>query len=205
VVVLLDEVDRLFAHPEYCDEFFGLVRSWHNNRAFNDTWERFNVVLSYSTEARALIKDHSQSPFNVGSILDAKDFTRSEVIELNRRHGDPLAEQQLDRLIILLAGHPYLVRHALYELVRQDVQFEDLIETACHLDGPFGDHLSRYLFWLGDRPHLREAFGTALRTEKCEKDADFHDLRSCGLLKGHTRRAAEPRCGLYRQFFMEHL
>ena len=46
------------------------------------------------------------------------DFTREQVEDLNWRHGRPLQTGlELDHILDLLHGHPYLVRKALYDML----------------------------------------------------------------------------------------
>ena len=130
VLLLMDEVDRVFGHP-YRDDFFGLLRSWHNSRAFEPQWDRLNLVLAYATEASLLIADQNQSPFNVGETLETSDFTRTEVAALNQRHGSPLkSDVQIDAVMTLLAGHPFMTRRAFYLLVRQPLSFDELLARS---------------------------------------------------------------------------
>lgn len=105
-VFALDEVDRIFGYPAYASEFFGFLRSWHNKRAFDETWNNLNLVLVYSTESSLLITDQNQSPFNVGELLESADFTTEQVIELNQRHGSPLHEGEIELLMSVVSGHP---------------------------------------------------------------------------------------------------
>ena len=76
VVWGLDEVDRL-SNCAYKNDFFGLLRSWHNFR-----WAPFTIVLAYAAEAHLLIPDLNQSPFNVGTRLTLEDFTFEQVADL---------------------------------------------------------------------------------------------------------------------------
>ena len=117
LVLLLDEVDRVFQFAEYRSDFFGLIRSWHNARARDPLWQRLNLVLAYSTEAHELIQDGNQSPFNVGEVYTTSDFSVAQVRRLNEAHGRPVKEGQMNTLMKLLAGHPFLIRKALYEMV----------------------------------------------------------------------------------------
>ena len=88
----LDEVDRLFTCP-FASEVFGLFRTWHNERAVDPTapWGRLTLAIVYATEAHLFITDQNQSPFNVGTRLELKDFSIEQVGELNTRYGSPLA------------------------------------------------------------------------------------------------------------------
>src|SRR5262249_48359004 len=62
----LDEVDRLFVTP-YGSEVFGLLRSWHNERALDPSgpWSALTIAIAFATEAHLFITDMNQSPFNV--------------------------------------------------------------------------------------------------------------------------------------------
>ncbi|NTU66047.1 MAG: toll/interleukin-1 receptor domain-containing protein, partial [Chloroflexi bacterium] len=84
LVLAIDEADGLLQSDFYTD-FFGLLRSWHNRRATNPEWEKFNLVLVISTEPYLLIADMNQSPFNVGLHLGLSDFTIEQVRDLNVR------------------------------------------------------------------------------------------------------------------------
>jgi hypothetical protein len=204
-VFALDEVDRIFGYPGYASEFFGLLRSWHNKRAFDETWSNLNLVLAYSTESSLLIQDQNQSPFNVGEPLESSDFTSDQVIELNQRHGSPLSRAEIDLLMSVVSGHPYLVRKALFELVANRRTFDVLRSSAADDDGPFSDHLQRSLVWLAGHEGLKAAFKSLLQTGVCDTDTNFHGLRAAGLVRGHSRQSAQPRCGLYRLYFTERL
>jgi AAA-like domain len=101
---------------EFRSDFFGMLRSWHNNRALptKRIWKQFDLALVTATEPYHLIANLNQSPFNVGEVLLLDDFTPEQVADLNHRHGLPLTRLQASQLMALLHGHPYLVRRVLY-------------------------------------------------------------------------------------------
>jgi hypothetical protein len=204
VVLIMDEVDRLL-HVPYRDDFFSLIRSWHERRAREETFDKLNLVLAYSTEPFLFIQDAS-SPFNVGLRIELTDFNRDQVEDLNRRH-EQLArnDNEIDTLMQLVGGHPYLVRRAFYDLVIRGWTMQQLINEALADDGPFGEHLHRYLLHLHHQPELRAAMKEILRGDTCSDDLLFYRLRSAGLVQGHSRHSAVLRCGLYAQYFGKHL
>jgi len=113
VLLCLDEVDNILSYP-YRDDFFGMLRGWHNRRATRNLWNQFNLMIAHSTEPALFITDLNQSPFNVGAVIRLGDFDRNEVLWLNLRHGSPVPSvEELERLLRLVGGHPYLVRQAL--------------------------------------------------------------------------------------------
>ena len=96
-------------------------------------WDKFNIVLSYSFEASLFIQSLNQSPFNVGRELLATDFTRAQVEQLNQRHSSPVkTTQEMDAMIKLLGGHPFLMRKALYSLVVQKLSVNEFLKQASY-------------------------------------------------------------------------
>ncbi|HEX3556300.1 MAG TPA: AAA-like domain-containing protein [Thermoanaerobaculia bacterium] len=204
VVLILDEVDRLFDRS-YRGDFFAAVRGWHNNRATDEAWENLHLVLGHATEAQ-WIEDLNQSPFNVGDRLRLGDFTRDQVADLNHRHRKPLRNpEEIDGLMELVGGHPYLVRQALYVLATERWSIARLREEAGKDTGPFGDHLRRHLWALLQSERLRAVVGRIARGEGCDDEGLFQRLVATGLVAGEDRTSAHLRCALYQQYFPRHL
>jgi hypothetical protein len=204
IVLALDEVDRLL-QTTFHNDFFGLLRSWHNNRADNPLWNKLKLLMVISTEPQLLITD-IQSPFNVGLNLYLKDFSEAQVRDLNWRHGSPVQETDLARLMNLLNGHPYLTRKALYTLVTEGMTIDDLLRVAATDQGPFGDHLRR-LQWLLRGEHqrdLREALKQIIQRERCVDDELFFRLLRAGVVKG-SGDVCKCRCDLYRLYLKDKL
>jgi hypothetical protein len=202
-VLAMDEVDRLLV-TDFHSDFFALLRSWYNSAAYDDLWQKLTMVLVISTEPYLLITDMDQSPFNVGLKLYLEDFTRSQVEDLNQRHGSPLTTAEEGKLIELLAGHPYLTRKALYTVVAEGMSWSDLARVAPTDEGPFSDHLRRYRWMLRDQPELREALRQVVRQRHCEDEMSFYRLLRAGLVKG-SGSVCRSRCPLYQAYFRDKL
>ncbi|MBK7448822.1 MAG: AAA-like domain-containing protein [Anaerolineales bacterium] len=104
LLLAMDEVERMFTSP-FRSDFFSMLRSWHNNRARGGDWTRFNIALVTSTEPYQLIADLNQSPFNVGLVVELRDFTTDQVKDLNTRHGNPLNSQQIETANLWMDTH----------------------------------------------------------------------------------------------------
>jgi len=205
MVLCLDEVDNVFTRP-YRDDFFGMLRSWHNRRATHDLWNRFNLLIAHSTEPALFIKDLNQSPFNVGKVVRLADFNRDEVLWLNARHGSPLTlAEDIEGLLHLIGGHPYLVRQAFYALSSRKMSFADLKLVAADDSGPFGDHLRRCLWVMRENPQLQKALRQLLQGRGCDDEDSFQRLRAAGLARGESRDVATLRCELYQLYMRKHL
>jgi len=203
----LDEVDRLFTCP-FASEVFGLFRTWHNERAVDPMapWGQLTLAIVYATEAHLFITDQNQSPFNVGTRLEMKDFSLEQVGELNARYNSPLkGEDELARFFQLLSGHPYLVRRGLHEMVTEQTSFDSFEAQADRDEGPYGDHLRRILVLLARDPTLCEVVRGVLRGEPCPTIEDFYRLRSAGVMAGDSAQDVRPRCQLYATYLKRHL
>lgn len=203
LLLAMDEVERMFTSP-FRSDFFSMLRSWHNNRARGGDWTRFNMALVTSTEPYQLIADLNQSPFNVGTVVELKDFTSAQVVDLNQRHGNPLSSEQVAKISELLGGHPYLTRKALYLTASKRATFGDVVENACEDDGPFGDHLRNHLFRMSGYPELKSGLMQVIRYQRCADEHVFFRLRGAGLV----RRAGNdvlPRNPLYAEYFGKRL
>jgi energy-coupling factor transporter ATP-binding protein EcfA2 len=205
VVLILDEVDRLFDRS-YRGDFFAAVRGWHNNRAMEEGWENLHLVLGHATDPALWIENLNESPFNVGDRLRLGDFTRDQVADLNKRHGRPLrAPEEVTGLMELVGGHPYLVRQALYVLATERWSLARLRDEAGKDTGPFGDHLRRHLWALLQNDHLRAVVAGIAKGEGCDDEGLFQRLLASGLIAGENRSKARLRCALYQQYFPPHL
>ncbi|MDZ8261281.1 AAA-like domain-containing protein [Nostoc sp. ChiQUE01b] len=205
LVLAMDEVDRMF-DAEFRSDFFGMLRSWHNNRALptKRIWKQFDLALVTATEPYHLIANLNQSPFNVGEVLLLDDFTPEQVADLNQRHSSPLTRLQASQLMALLHGHPYLVRRSLYLVASQQISVEELFAQAISDRGPFGDHLRYHLFRIYEKKDLVQGFLQAIRNNTCPDERIARLLSAAGLVRreGHI---VVPRCQLYADYFREHL
>ncbi|RMG08268.1 MAG: TIR domain-containing protein [Cyanobacteria bacterium J055] len=200
----LDEVDCVFQYPEMAADFFGLLRAWHEEAKNRNIWKKLRLVVVHSTEVYVPM-DINQSPFNVGLPVELPEFTPQQVREIATLHGLDW-QGEVDRLMAIVGGHPYLIRLALYHISRQDLTLDRLLETAPTEAGLYGDHLRRHLWNLQQQPELERAMRSIVRETQAvrlESSLAFK-LHSMGLvnLKGNE---VVPRSQLYRQYFGERL
>lgn len=203
MLLAIDEIDKTVDSP-FRSDFFGMLRGWHNNRAFKPIWRQIDIALVTSTETYLLIPNPNQSPFNVGEVVPLGDFNATDVGELNQRHGVPLDTAGLARLNELLGGHPYLTRRALYLLASGAQTAATLFANAAAEHGPFGDHLRYHLFRLHGHAELVSGMIQVLRAGRCDDEKVFWRLQGAGLVRGEARQT-QMRNQLYASFFDAHL
>lgn len=199
IILAVDEADKLIL-TSYRENFFGLLRVWHNNRAYGDPWNRLNLVLVISTEPSALISSMDQSPFNVGDDVFLDDFNYQQVYWLNKVHGEPIQGNDFEAFFELLNGHPYLTRKGLYLLISQQWKFQDLIKNASEDDGPFSDHIRSQFRILFDDYQLRKSFDEIIEQRYSEDKTNLSRLLQSGLIKGRGE-TFHCRCKMYSNYF----
>ncbi len=207
----LDEADRLFGY-DYASEAFGLFRSWHNARALDPEkpWSKLTMVISYATEASLFIRDPNMSPFNVGQLLTLQDFTPQEVMTLNERYGSPLKNaEEIESLMRLVGGHPYLIRRCLHAMTVEGVSLSEIQRSGASDEGMFGDHLRRICYLLlnydGADRDLAESVRQLLAGTIEIPSEHFFRLRSAGLLVGESRSQPRFRCAIYEDYLKANL
>lgn len=181
-----------------------MLRSWHNNRALQPIWRQLDLVLVTSTEPYQFVVNLNLSPFYVGEGIDVPDFTPPQVADLNQRHGAPLRADEVQRLLDLLGGHPFLVRRALYLIASGRLTVPELLTQALDDHGPFGDHLRRHLLRMHEYPELRAGLLQVLSSQTCPDERTFFRLHGAGLVR-RDGRAVVPRLPLYAAYFGERL
>jgi hypothetical protein len=207
LVLGLDEVDRVFQYPTIADDFFGLLRAWYEEAGYGDgdLWEKLRLVVVHSTEVYVPL-NVNQSPFNVGLPIELPEFIAEQVQDLTQRHGLNWNSSQVEQLMSIVGGHPYLVRVALYHMATGQLTLDQLLTLAPTEAGLYGDHLRRHLWHLQQHPELAAAFTKVVTTHapvELESVLAFK-LHSLGLvhLQGNY---VTPRFDLYRQYFYERL
>ena len=203
LVLAFDEVERIFGRP-YQQDFFSMLRVWHNNRSKPlSAWEEVDLALVISTEPYLLIDRSDQSPFNVAPSIELSPFSLAAVEELNQRYGGLLTSDELKMLFELLGGHPYLTRLAFYRLkAGAGMTFTELMSRAVAPDGPFGEHLRRMLLLLQAHSGLMAALRQAIANGTVAGEDLSHRLKSAGLVRRQNGRIV-PANLLYARFFRE--
>jgi hypothetical protein len=205
LVLALDDVDRLFEYPDLADEFFGLLRSWHEEAKNREIWKQLRLVVAHSTEVYIPL-NVNQSPFNVGLPIELKAFTSDQVQALAKRHGLDLEDNQIGQLMDLVGGYPYLIQLALYHLWHQDVTLDQLLHPDTIATGIYSEHLQRQLWNLQQNPDLAVAFAKVASADNPVELNLVHGfkLQSLGLVRLRGNQAV-PSCNLYARYFGNHL
>ncbi|MGF1487307.1 MAG: AAA-like domain-containing protein [Prochloraceae cyanobacterium] len=201
LILGLDEIDSIFLYPDLAEEFFGLLRSWHELAKNQPIWKKLRLVIAHSTEVYIPLSVNS-SPFNVGVPIELHQFNETRVLELARRHELDWSIEQVKQLTSWVGGMPYLIRLALYYLKSHNFSLETLLSTEISFNVVYREHLQQQLLSLKNTPQLESTFARVIKSpQPIELDliASFK-LQALGLIKLHNN-LARPSCQLYRQYF----
>ncbi|MEC4814821.1 MAG: AAA-like domain-containing protein [Scytonema sp. PMC 1069.18] len=206
IVLILNEVSRIFEYAQISQEFFSLLRSWHEQAKQYDIWQNLRLVVVHSTEVYTAL-NMNESPFNVGLTVRVPEFNFEEILELSRRYRlnwtDEAGQKNIQSLQNMIGGHPYLLRLALYNLVTfPQKSLEQLLKEAPTQSGIYRGHLRRQLTTLHKYPELVGAFKKVIEADDgVELDHILvYKLESMGLVKLEANRCTVS-CELYRQYF----
>lgn len=205
LTLALDEVDEVFKHPEIAADFFGLLRSWHEKGKNEAVWKKLRLIIVHSKEVYIPL-NINQSPFNVGLPVELPELNQLQVQDLVEGHSLNWTNSQIEQLIQLIGGHPYLMRVALYEIARGRKSLEKFIQVASTEEGAYSNHLRRHLLNMQQDGDLLAALKKVVAAEVPVDvgTTEAFKLRSMGLVK-FQGNAVIPLCDLYRQYFSNRL
>ncbi|MEJ6488048.1 AAA-like domain-containing protein [Nostoc punctiforme UO1] len=205
IVLALDEVDRIFNYPQVSNEFFKMLRVWHEETNNKPIWRNLRLVVVHSTEDYGPL-NINESPFNVGKPVELTEFNPEQVLDLALRHKLDWNNDLVKVLMAMVGGHPYLVRLAFYHLAQPEGNLEHFLQNAPTNDGIYRNHLFRYLNILEKNKELGAAFKQVVTTTKAVElgRKQRYKLYSMGLTN-RLDNPLMPRCELYRIYFREQM
>ncbi|PAX52501.1 AAA-like domain-containing protein [Brunnivagina elsteri] len=209
MILALNEIEVVLEYPEIARDFLTLLRSWYEQAKYMQVWQGLRLVMAYSSEILVPLR-MMHSPFNIGLPIKLPPFSKEQVEDLAQRHGlDWCDRSEVNRLMGMVGGHPYLIRLALYYLVgKGELQgdLEQLLQQAPTESGIFDGYLRQYLLFLRGESELAAAFYEVIATDipvKLELALAYR-LQSLGLVNLEGDRVY-PVCELFRLYFREQL
>ena len=202
IVLALDNVDKLFSYEEVIEDFFDLIRSWHEKGKTHHSWARLKLILAHSTEVYVPLDIH-KSPFNVGVPILLEELTYTQVEHLASLHQLDWDRTQINKLMDIVGGHPYLLSLAMYH-INKDSSFtiDRFIQEASSETGICGNLLRSLLDTVEQSPELGSALNQLLKSnEPIELNSrQAYQLYSLGLVKLQDNLVSF-RCKLYQNYF----
>lgn len=204
VVLLIDNLDRIFPHQQTAIDLLGLLRSWYEEARCSSIWQKLRIVLAHSTDLYLNLSVVS-SPFNVGKPISLPEFSQEQVQSMLMWHEIPWTEEEVNELMDIVGGHPELISNAIhYAKIHPELDFQGLIESIATPNGPYRNHLQNLSSQLQDQENLSLQIQSLLSSNSFvvipPNDAFYLD--SLGLIILH-KNSAKIRNRLYRQYFQQ--
>jgi len=198
MVLALDGIDQLFQYPELAGDFFVLLRSWYEETKDTSVWQKLRVVMAHSVEVYIPLPTN-RSPFNVGLAIELPTFNQEQVQDLAQRHQLTLTTPEIEQLMKLTGGFPYLIRLALYQSSRLNLPLKTLLQDATTERGIYQQHLQYQRWNFQQHPELFDAFQQVLTGSiQLNREVGFK-LKSLGLVH-LVENQAIVSCELYREY-----
>lgn len=210
LVLALDDVDLVFEHPAIASDFCVLLRGWHEQarRGNRDsgTWQKLRLIIVHATDIYSSMDINSSPLANVGKIVELPELNPQQVKDLAHRHKLDWNDAQVNKLMNLVGGHPYLVQLALDRIKYSNITLEQLLQEAPTEAGIYSNYLRQHLGEFEENPKLAGAFQeVVLKGDWVQLDpVQAFKLHSMGIvkLKGNS---VKPSCELYHSYFKVHL
>ncbi len=134
--------------------------------------------------------------------MELREFDKKQIQDLVRLHSLSWNDTQVEKLMKMVGGHPYLVRLAMYNVSSLKITLEQLLEEAATEAGIYSNHLRRQLETLQQVPELALALKKVVTSpEAIELDSmQIYKLHSMGLVKRQNNYVV-PRYNLYKEYF----
>ncbi|MGQ4648677.1 GAF domain-containing protein [Lyngbya aestuarii] len=124
LVIFIDEVDSVLRLPFSSNDFFGVIKACHNNRADQPEYNRITFAILGVASPSDLIREHDRSlPFNFGQAIELSGFQLSEAAPIAQGLKDNFSNHQalLKAVLSWTGGQPFLTQKLCRLIVDSEV------------------------------------------------------------------------------------
>lgn len=205
LVLGIEDLEQLFEYQSLAEDFLSMLRMWHEESKNLEVWKGLRLIGVHSTKIYFKL-DTDRSPFNVGLQIDLPEIGAEQIALLAQRHGLNWASRELEQLMQMLGGHPYLVRLAMYDVASRGLTLNELLEKSSTNEGIYRSHLRQHLTILQRHAELAEAMKAIVDAEQPKRidEPTAYKLEGMGLIKPQ-QGGFVPSRELYRLYFQNQL
>ena len=112
IAIFIDEIDKILDLKFKFDDFFGLIRSFYNEKAKNSAFDHLSFILLGVARPEELIKEYQITPFNIGRAIDLRGFSVKESLPLAAGLTEAVdnPQQAIKEIISWTGGQPFLTQ-----------------------------------------------------------------------------------------------
>lgn len=139
---------------KHLDLAANILRSWATG--MRPMLRRFRFLAEFST-APALVT-HAMPSFNIAcEPVIVGDLDHNQTLDLAALYELRWTNEEVDRLRTLVGGHPYLLRKAMFEAARGNMEIREVLDGARENGGVFSEFLDSHLKEIRSSEPLRNA------------------------------------------------
>lgn len=153
LVLAIDQVDAIWKLP-YKNDFFGMLRNW-TDQSNEEVWGKLRLVLTISMTPSFLVDDVNQSVLSMANMILLGDFNPEQVEQLAKRYDLNWTRTEIEKLMNLVGGHPYLIRVVMYKARLSKANLDELLDLQNPKNQIFKNYLDRFRYWLNHKPELQ--------------------------------------------------
>lgn len=207
IILAIDEINQLFSYPDIAKDFFSLLCLWHEKITEIEIWKHIRIIIVYSTTyyGDLPVNKNYFDISHIGLIVELSPFNKAEMQELIKLYNIKFTENQLEKLVDITGGLPYLVRLILDNILHSHITLEHILEYAATNTAIFYTYFQEYCWYLKQSPELCTAFKKLIYANSpiaLETEIAFK-LKNLGLVT-LDRNNASVSCGLYRDYFRDY-
>jgi WD40 repeat protein len=130
IYIFIDEIDKILSLQFSLDDFFSLIRYCYNQRAENSQYERITFALFGVATPADLIREKTQTSFNIGQAIELTGFNLAEIAPLAAGLSSQSNYQPdwLEKVIFWTGGQPFLTQKICQLLRETNLDIETLIK-----------------------------------------------------------------------------
>ncbi len=112
IVIFLDEIDSILRLDFPADDFFALIRSCYQKRAYQPEYQRLTFALVGVATPSDLIQDEERTPFNIGRAIQLDGFKIDEAAPLIKGLEEKVDNPQaaMEEILAWTGGQPLLTQ-----------------------------------------------------------------------------------------------
>ena len=132
IVIFIDEIDRVLSQKFSLDDFFALIHSCYQKRQVNQNYCRLTFTLLGVAAARELIRDKTQSPFDLGKAIVLEGFKLEEALPLSLGLAEKFnaPEPLLAEILAWTGGQPFLTQKLCQLIWEKGKEQEDIAKIV---------------------------------------------------------------------------
>jgi hypothetical protein len=206
IVIALDNLEQILPYRENANDFSRSLRNWLDSHI--NISQQMKLVVTYSTDNYYTL-DINSSPFKNlrGFVVELPEFNIHQAQLMLRNISLSLSHHQLEEIMNLLGGHPYLLNKAVnYLNSNPELTIKEFIKNAPTQTGIYKDDLLDLVVKIREDEAILDTVKKLLKTDNFVTidPIIMFKLDNLGLIQKNNNQV-QIRNQLYRQYFQANL